>query len=147
MMLRWDPFRELDRLTEQTWGNGQRAPRAVPIDAYRRGEQFFIHLDLPGVRPDDVELTVEKNVVTVRAERPWSGQEGDEVIVAERPRGTFTRQLFLGDNLDAGRVQASYDSGVLTLTVPVAEAAKPRRIEISGGEGASTPIDATSSAA
>ena len=148
MMLRWDPFRELDRLTEQAWANGQRVPRAVPVDAYRRGEHFFIHLDLPGVRPDDVELTVEKNVLTVKAERPWHGEEGDEVIVAERPRGTFTRQLFLGDNLDAGRVEASYDAGVLTLRVPVAEAAKPRRIEISGaGGGESTPIEATSTAA
>ncbi len=150
MMLRWDPFRELDRLTEQAWGNGQRVPRAVPIDAYRRGEHFFIHLDLPGVRASDVELTVEKNVVTVKAERQWHGEEGDELIVAERPYGTFTRQLFLGDNIDAGQLEASFSDGVLTLRAPVAEAAKARRIEISSeGGGAPEPktIETTSSAA
>jgi HSP20 family protein len=101
------------------------------MEAYRRGEQFFIHLDLPGVNPDDVQLTVERNVVAVRAERRPLWREGDEVLVDEAPQGSFGRQLFLGDNLDAGRLKASFDQGVLTLTIPVAERAKPRRIQVS----------------
>jgi HSP20 family protein len=94
------------------------------------GDQFFVHLDLPGVRPDDVQLTVERNVVAIRAERRSPRQEGDELLIDERPQGTFTRQLFLGENLDSGKLEASYDMGVLTLRIPVAEEAKPRRIPI-----------------
>jgi HSP20 family protein len=148
-VLRFDPFQEFDRLSRQMLGAG-RGPRSMPMEAYRRGEQFFIHLDLPGVNPDDVQLTVERNVVSVRAERRSLYREGDDVLVDETPQGTFGRQLFLGDNLDAGRLEASFDQGILTLTIPVAEQAKPRRIEIgvrspgpqpvetSGGEQAST---------
>lgn len=132
-MLRWDPFRELERLSEQAWGNGARVPRGIPIDAYRRGDRFMVHFDLPGVDPSAIDLTVEKNVVTVTADRGWEPREGDEVLVAERPRGTFTRQLFLGDTLDATNIEASYEQGVLTLSIPVAEAAKPRRVEVSVG--------------
>lgn len=137
MLMRWDPFRELDRLTEQLWGEGGRTmtSRTFPMDAYRRGDQFFVHFDLPGVNPESIELTVEKNVLTVKAERDWAPQEGDEILTVERPRGTFTRQLFLGDVLDAEHVQASYDQGVLTLTVPMAEQAKPRKVEVSTGAG------------
>jgi HSP20 family protein len=129
-VLRFDPFQEFDRLSRQMMGSG-RGPRSMPMEAYRRGEQFFIHLDLPGVNPDDVQLTVERNVVSVRAERRSLWQEGDEVLVDETPQGTFGRQLFLGDNLDAGRLEASFDQGILTLTIPVAEQAKPRRIQVS----------------
>jgi HSP20 family protein len=111
-------------------GSG-RGPRSMPMEAYRRGDQFFIHLDLPGVNPDDVQLTVERNVVAVRAERRPLWQEGDEVLVDETLQGTLGRQLFLGDNLDAGRLEASFDQGVLTLTIPVAEQGKPRRIQVS----------------
>ncbi len=128
-VIRFDPFQELDRLTRQMVGSG-RGPRSMPMEAYRRGDQFFIHLDLPGVNPDDVQLTVERNVVAVRAERRSLWREGDDVLVDETPQGTFGRQLFLGDNLDAGRLEASFDQGILTLTIPVAERAKPRRIEI-----------------
>jgi HSP20 family protein len=145
-MLRWDPFRELERLSEQAWDNGARVPRGIPIDAYRRGDQFLVHFDLPGVDPASIDLTVEKNVLTVRAERVWRRQEGEEVLVAERPRGVFTRQLFLGDTLDAGGVQASYDQGVLTVTIPVAEAAKPKRVEVSTG-GRDQAIAASSTTA
>ena len=123
-VLRFDPFQEFDRLSRQMLGSG-RGPRSMPMEAYRRGEQFFIHLDLPGVNPDDVQLTVERNVVSVRAERRSLYREGDEVLVDETPQGTFGRQLFLGDNLDAGRLEASFDQGILTLTIPVAEQAKP----------------------
>ncbi|HYZ55342.1 MAG TPA: Hsp20/alpha crystallin family protein [Streptosporangiaceae bacterium] len=129
MLMRTDPFRELDRLTQQVLGTAAR-PAAMPMDAYRKGDNFYIHLDLPGVRADSIDLTVEQNVLTVRAER--SPMEGGSVqmIVAERPSGTFTRQVFLGETLDAEHIAADYDAGVLTLTIPVHEAAKPRSIEI-----------------
>ena len=141
--LRFDPFQEFDRLSRQMLGSG-RGPRSMPMEAYRRGEQFFIHLDLPAVNPDDVQLTVERNVVSVRAERRSLYREGDEVLVDETPQGTFGRQLFLGDNLDAGRLEASFDQGVLTLTVPVAEQAKPRRIEIGTRSQGPQPVETTS---
>ena len=130
-VIRFDPFQDFDRLTRQMLGTG-RGPRSMPMEAYRRGDQFFIHLDLPGVNPDDVDLTVERNVLSIRAERRSFWQEGDDVVVDETPQGTFSRQLFVGDNLDAGRLEASFDQGVLTLTIPVAEQAKPRKVLVSG---------------
>ncbi len=144
MVMRFDPFRDLDRLTQDLWqGSGRRAAStasAMPIDAYRSGDRFLVHFDLPGVDPETVELTVEKNVLTVRAERgpSWTGDV--ELIVAERPQGSFTRQLFLAETLDTERIEASYDAGVLTVTIPVAEAAKPRRVEIGQRDVGSTPI-------
>jgi HSP20 family protein len=135
MLMRTDPFRELDRLTQQlfdqngTWSR----PVVMPMDAYRDGEQYVVHFDLPGVDPSSVDLNVERNVLTVKAERTPSYREDVELQVAERPRGVFSRQLFLGDTLDADRVKANYDAGVLTLRIPVAEKAKPRKIEITGG--------------
>jgi HSP20 family protein len=139
-VLRFDPFQEFDRLSRQMLGAG-RGPRSMPMEAYRRGDQFFIHLDLPGVVPDDVQLTVERNVVAVRAERRPLWQEGDEVLVDETPQGAFGRQLFLGDNLDAGRLEASFDQGILTLTIPVAEQAKPRRIQVSAKSRGPQPVE------
>jgi HSP20 family protein len=141
-VMRFDPFRDFDRLTEQFFG-GARGLRAIPMEAYRRGDQFFIHLDLPGVNPDDVDLTLERNVVAIRAERRSPRQEGDEVLIDERPQGSFTRQLFLGDNLDAERLNASYDMGVLTLTIPVAEQAKPRRVQIAAQPSQPQPVGAS----
>jgi HSP20 family protein len=129
MLMRTDPFRELDRLTQQVLGTTAR-PAAMPMDAYRRGDNFYVHLDLPGVRADSIELTVEQNVLTVRAERPPVDADGAQLIVAERPVGTFTRQVFLGETLDAENISADYAAGVLTLTIPVHEAAKPRNIQI-----------------
>ena len=143
-VLRFDPFQEFDRLTRQMLGSG-RMPRSMPMEAYRRGDQFFIHLDLPGVNPEEVQLTVERNVVSVRAERRSLWQEGDEVLVDETPQGTFGRQLFLGDNLDAGRLEASFDQGILTLTVPVAEQAKPRRIQVSSQSRGPQQVEAAGS--
>jgi HSP20 family protein len=143
MLMRTDPFRELDRLTQQMLGNpGTTArPAAMPMDAWRAGEEFIVEFDLPGVDPRSVDLDVERNVVTVRAERP--GLSGDhELLAAERPRGVFSRQLILGDNLDIERVQASYEAGVLTLRIPVAEKAKPRKIEISQANSGRRTIDA-----
>jgi HSP20 family protein len=132
MLMRFDPFREFDRLTEQLASTASRAPRAFPMDAYRRGDQFIVEFDLPGVEPESIELTIEQNVVTVRAERRFEPREGDEVLVAERPQGTYARQIFLGDALDSERLQANCQLGVLTLTIPVAETAKPRQVPVGG---------------
>ena len=127
-LMRFDPFRELDRLSEQVMGG--RVPRTMPMEAWRRKDEFYVHIDLPGIDKDDVDLTVERNVVSIRAERRPAREEGDEVIVDERPHGIFTRQLFLGDNLDANKLSADYDRGVLMLTIPVAEESKPRRVQL-----------------
>ncbi len=131
MLMRFDPFRELDSVTQALTGRtGMTRQTTMPMDAYREGDRFVVHFDLPGVDPSSIDLTVEKNVLTVRAERRWQPSDGQEVLVSERPQGTFTRQLFLGDSLDVDRIQASYSHGVLTLTIPVAEQAKPRKVEI-----------------
>ena len=139
MLMRTDPFRELDRLTQQVLGNHAGTwsrPTAMPMDAYRAGDTFVVAFDLPGVSPDAIDLDVERNVLTVRAERrPSPAGEHVEMQVAERPLGVFSRQLFLGDTLDADRIDASYDAGVLTLRIPVAERAKPRKITISNVDG------------
>ncbi|EGZ4423050.1 Hsp20 family protein, partial [Salmonella enterica subsp. enterica serovar Javiana] len=127
------PFRELDRLTQEVFGpNGTLArPSAMLMDAWRDGDTFYVEFDLPGVNQDSIDIDVERNVVTVKAERPPRASDA-ELLAAERPRGVFSRQLVLGDNLDTERIEASYDAGVLALTIPVAEQAKPRKIEISG---------------
>jgi HSP20 family protein len=131
MLMRTDPFRELDRLTQQVFGtNGTLArPSVMPMDAWLDGDTFHVEFDLPGVDPDTLDLDVERNVVTVKAERPPRASDA-QLIAAERPRGVFSRQLMLGDNLDTEHINASYDAGVLTLQIPVAERAKPRKISI-----------------
>jgi HSP20 family protein len=129
MLMRTDPFRDLDRLTQQVFGTVAR-PAAMPMDAYRQGDTFYLKLDLPGLAMDAIDLTVEQNVLTVRAERPPTSADGAEMIVAERPAGTFTRQVFLGDTLDPEQMTADYTAGVLTLAIPIHEAAKPRKVEI-----------------
>jgi HSP20 family protein len=143
MLMRTDPFRELDRLTQQLFGqNGTWSrPAVMPMDAYRDGEQYVVHFDLPAVDPSSVELNVERNVLTVKAERVPSYGDDVELQVAERPRGVFSRQLFLGDTLNTDHIEASYDAGVLTLRIPIAEKAKPRKIEITGS-GAPKQINA-----
>lgn len=147
MLMRFDPFRELDRLSDQAWGgSGRRGFASMPLDAYRDGETFVVAFDLPGVDSDSIELTVERNVLNVTAERTRDEATDREWLVSERPWGRFHRQLFLGDTLDADRIEAGYDAGVLTLHIPVAEAAKPRRIEVAAG-GRKTAIDAKSEAA
>ena len=128
MLMRTDPFRDLDRLTQQLMGTASR-PTLMAMDAWRDGDEFVVEFDLPGISADSVDLDVERNVLTVKAERP--ALNGDrELIAAERPRGVFSRQLILGDNLDTEHVGASYGSGVLTVRIPVAEQAKPRKITI-----------------
>jgi HSP20 family protein len=132
MLMRTDPFRELDRLAQQVLGTTAR-PAAMPMDAWRQDQEFVVAFDLPGVNADAIDLDVERNVVTVRAERPEPAGEDTEMIVSERPRGVFSRQLILGDTLDTENVKAVYDDGVLTLRIPVAERAQPRKIEVAKG--------------
>jgi HSP20 family protein len=141
--MRTDPFRELDRLSQQLFGtNGTTwRPAVMPMDAYRQDEQFVVHFDLPGVDPSSIDINVERNVLTVKTERTPAYGEDVELQVAERPRGVFSRQLFLGDTLDADHVEARYDAGVLTLRIPIVEKAKPRKIEIAGN-GASKESNA-----
>jgi HSP20 family protein len=129
MLMRTDPFREVDRLAEQLWG---RATPLIPMDAIRHEGQVFVSFDLPGVDPDAIDLTVERNVLTVRAERRFERAESDEVIANERRYGTLTRQVFLGDTLDTAALEATYDHGVLTVMIPVAEQAQPRKVAIGG---------------
>ena len=141
MLMRTDPFRELDRLAE-VLGTPAR-PAAMPIDAYRNGDSFLVQFDLPGVHADSIDLTVEKNVLTVHATRSRPEAEGIEMHVAERPQGTFSRQLFLGETLDTDHIEAEYADGVLTLRLPVAESAKPRKVSITAASNGRTPISAS----
>ena len=146
MLMRTDPFRELDRLTQQVFGSNSGTwsrPTAMPMDAYRDGDWFVVAFDLPGVLPDAIELDVERNVLTVKAERrPVVRGEQVEMQVAERPLGVFSRQLFLGDTLDTDNIEANYEAGVLTLRIPIAEKAKPRKITIANTDSGRQQIDA-----
>ena len=134
MLMRTDPFRELDRFAQQVLGTAAR-PAVMPMDAWREGDKFVVEFDLPGVAENSLDLDVERNVLTVHAERPARDQS-QEMVAAERPRGVFSRQLFLGENLDTDNIEATYDAGVLRLTIPVAEKAKPRKIEVATENGA-----------
>jgi HSP20 family protein len=128
MLSRFDPFREVERVFERP-GGPTRQP-TMPLDAYRHGDTYVVNVDLPGFDPATIDVTAEKDVLTIRAERQWQPVEGDEVVAAERTHGQFFRQLFLGDGLDTDRIDASYDQGVLMITIPLAERAKPRKIEV-----------------
>ena len=128
MLMRFEPFSEFNRMGEET--RSQRPVRQIPVDAYRRGDEFKIHLDLPGVDPDSIELTVENDVLSVWASRSWLPAEGDQVQITERAQGEFSRQLFLGQSLDRDHLTATCENGVLTITIPMVEQAKPRRVEV-----------------
>ena len=143
MLMRTDPFRELDRVAQQVFGTAAR-PSAMPIDAYRKGDEFVVLFDLPGCDPASISLTVERNVLAVHAERRRPSDDDVELVIGERPTGTFSRQLFLGETLDTERIAADYTDGVLRLRVPVKEQAKPRRVDISLGGSQTTPIEASS---
>jgi len=143
MLMRFDPFRDIDRLMDQVTASAARAPRSFPMDAYRRGDQFVVQFDLPGLDPGAIDIDVERNVLTITARREPQRQEGDEVLATERPHGTFTRQLLLGDTLDAEQLNATYDHGVLTITIPVAEQAKPRRVQVKTGGDQPQTIEGT----
>ena len=133
MLMRSDPFRDLDRFAQQVLGTAAR-PAVMPMDAWREGDAFFVEFDLPGIDQDSLGLDIERNVVTVRAERAAVDPDR-EMLATERPRGVFSRQLVLGENLDTDRIEASYLEGVLRLHIPVAEKAKPRKITIGRGDG------------
>ena len=132
MLLRSDPFRDFDRLAQQLLGTGTTSrPAIMPMDAWREGDVFVLEFDLPGIQPDTLDIDVERNVLTIRAERPTRNADW-EPLAAERPKGLFSRQLVLGENLDLEQIDAGYESGVLTLRIPVAEKAKPRKVEVTG---------------
>ncbi|CAN3128630.1 Heat-shock protein Hsp20 [Mycobacterium sp. smrl_JER01] len=142
-LMRFDPFRELDRLAEQALA-GARTAHTLPMEAFRRGDQFIVALDVPGIKGEDIDVTVERNVIEISARRRPLRQDGDELIVDERPQGEFRRQLFLGDNLDPNKLSAACDGGVLTLTVPVSEESKPRKVQIGTANQDQQPIKAQS---
>ncbi|WP_454197669.1 Hsp20/alpha crystallin family protein [Nocardia sp. Marseille-Q1738] len=133
MLMRTDPFRDLERLTQQVFGTAA-GPTVLPMDVWREGDQFVVEIDAPGIDRDSLGLEVEGGVVTVRARRPEL-DANREMVATERPRGEFSRELFLGDNVDTEHVRADYRDGVLRLAIPLAEKAKPRRIEIARGAG------------
>ena len=134
MLMRTDPFRQLDRLFQLAGTDGSPSqPAVIPMDAYRTGDTFVVHFDLPGVDPGAVDIDVERNVLTVKAERQPPAPDQADVVISERPRGTFTRQLMLGEVLDTERVEATYDAGVLSIRIPVAPQAKPRKIAVAAG--------------
>jgi HSP20 family protein len=144
MLVRFDPFRELDRMFD----SATRTPRQMPMDVVRRGDHVVVRFDLPGFTSDSIDLTVERGQLTVTAERPHERADGEEWLVNERPVGRFTRQLLLGDNLDTDHIDAAFHDGVLEVTIPVAEQAKPRKVEISNGSTHLTEaIEASSTAA
>ncbi|HKC28060.1 MAG TPA: Hsp20/alpha crystallin family protein [Jatrophihabitans sp.] len=137
-LMRFDPFRELERMSERVVSSG---PRAMPAEAFRRGDDFFVLLDVPGVNPDDLKVTVERNVVSVTADFVSPRTENDEPLIDERPHGRVTRQFFLGDNLDSGKLSANCALGVLTLMIPVSEQSKPREITVNAASDGSRQID------
>ena len=139
MLMRTEPFRDIDRLFEQLVGTASR-PAVMPVDAEREGDWFTLYFDLPGVDPDSIDLTVERNVLQVKAQRQHQQKEGVESVISERPMGVFSRQLFLGDTLDTDNLQASYEDGVLTLRIPVSDKAKPRKISIGSGDSSGKQI-------
>jgi HSP20 family protein len=133
MLMRTDPFRDIDRLAEAFFGSPSR-PAVMHVDAERDGDWFNVYFDLPGVDPDSIDVTVERNVLSVKADRQRPRRDGVEAVIWERPMGTFTRQLFLGDTLDTDKLEAMYDNGVLTLHIPVSDSAKPRKISIGSND-------------
>jgi HSP20 family protein len=141
MLMRSDPFRELDAIAQQLAGTAAR-PAVMPMDAYRSGEAFVVLFDLPGVAADSIELTVERNVLTIHAARSRPAADNAEMLAAERPHGTFSRQLFLGEMLDTEHIDANYSDGVLTLRIPITEQAKPRKVSISSEKREPVSINA-----
>lgn len=133
MLMRTEPFRDIDRMFEQLVGTTTR-PAVMHVDAERDGDAFYVYFDLPGVDPDSIDLTVERNVLSVKAQRKRQSRDGVESVISERPMGVFSRQLFLGDTLDTDKLEASYDNGVLTLRIPVSDKAKPRKIAVGSGD-------------
>jgi HSP20 family protein len=144
MMIQTDPFRDLDTLFSRFSSRQSNASGVMPMDAFRRGSDVWVHIDLPGVKADSLEITVERNVLTVSAERTWQRQESDQAYFGERYQGSFRRQIQLGDGLDLEHLEADLHDGVLTVRIPVAEKAKPRKIEVNRSGSSPESIEATS---
>ncbi|MFQ6324581.1 Hsp20/alpha crystallin family protein [Nocardia sp. CWNU-33] len=147
-MLRFDPFHDIDTVARQLLGEAAgttRAPRFMPMDLFRAGDHYVLNADLPGVDPGSVDVSVDNGTLTLRAQRSTPSDEGVQWIASERFAGTFMRQLSLGENVDADKISATYNNGVLSVTIPIAEKAKPRRIEISGSSAQPKTIEAGSS--
>lgn len=136
MNVRFDPFAEFDRLTRDVMRGAN--PDVMPVDAYRLDDKLFLHVDLPGVDADSIDVTIEQKSLTITAERPKAEFEGATWLTAERPTGTFTRRFYLGDGLDTERIEAGYDHGVLTVMIPLAETVMPRKITVGAGDKALT---------
>jgi HSP20 family protein len=135
MLMRFDPYRDLSQLAQELTTAAGNQTRTFPMDAYRRGDDVVLLFDLPGIDPQSIDLTVDQHVLTIRAERHAQSVDGAEVLASERPHGTFTRRVFLADTLDTGHISAEYHNGVLELTIPVSERAKPRKIEVAANGG------------
>lgn len=142
MLFQNDPFRDVDALFNRL---APRSPsgHAMPMDAYRRGEEVWVHVDLPGVTADSLDINVERNVLTISAERDWPSEEDDRTYLLERRRGAFRRQVHLGEGLDPEAIEADLSDGVLTLRIPVAERAKPRKITIGTGAAPAIEVEST----
>ncbi|PXX66557.1 HSP20 family protein [Nocardia tenerifensis] len=147
-MLRFDPFHDMDTLARQLLGEttgSARTPRFMPMDLFKAGDHYVLNADLPGVDPGSVDVNVDNGTLTLRAQRSTPSEEGVQWIASERFAGTFMRQISLGDNVDADKISATYNNGVLSVTIPIAERAKPRRIQIASGSSDQKTIEAGSS--
>lgn len=147
-MLRFDPFHDIDAVARQLLSEAtgtSRAPRFMPMDLFKAGDHYVLNADLPGVDPGSVDVSVDNGTLTLRAQRTAPSEEGVQWIASERFSGTYMRQLSLGDNVDTDNISATYNNGVLSVTLPIAERAKPRRIEITGGGSGQRTIEAGSS--
>jgi HSP20 family protein len=148
MAVIYDPFRDMDRLTSQLMGSlpQGRAPRWMPLDLFRSGDHYVVNIDLPGVDPGSIDLDVDGNTLSIKAERTLQANDGAQWLTQERPSGSFMRQLALGEGLDVAGIHASYENGVLTLTIPVSEKSKPRKIEIQTGRTGAQEVTSSGSA-
>ncbi len=132
-VLRFDPFRDIDRLSEQLLGTPagtRRVPRFMPMDLFKSGDHYVLLADLPGVDPGSIDIDVDNGTLTIRAERSSRSDDAIEWLASERFTGSFMRQISLGDGVDGDAISASYDNGVLSVTIPLAEKAKKRRIDV-----------------
>lgn len=145
MLMQTDPFRDFDTLFSRVAGRRSDFSGVMPMDAFRRGSDVWVHIDLPGVKADSLDITVERNVLTIAAERDWQRQEGDQAYFGERYRGSFRRQIQLGDGLDLEHLEADLHDGVLTIRIPVAEQAKPRKVQVGQQSASAEAIEATTS--
>jgi len=148
MLTRFDPIADFDRFSSELLGALSRRASSMPIDAYRHDDQWVVKVDLPGVDASSIDLTVDRNVLRIEASRDWRPAEGDFVFAAERPRGAFSRQLMLSEDIDTGSIKADYTDGVLTVCLPVAEAAKPKKVTIGTSEtGRTQAVEAQATSA